>query len=126
MGELMDNEQKRHHEELRTLHEDIGRIRDRLEKGGAPQHVVDEIHVQPLGAISGTVGGQGRMSDASIAGWQARTSNAGNVAGEGRISNVGDVGGQGRTSHVGDAIIDISERSDDDSMPDAEANGRLS
>ncbi len=85
MGELMDGESKRNHEELKTLHEDIGRIRDELAR---PQLVSEEVHVRPAGAAAGQIDREGRLTEG------------------------------------GDAVIDISERSDDDTMPDAEANGR--
>src|SRR4051794_33861177 len=103
MGELMDNENQRHHEELRTLHEDIGRIRDELARGKSaqviqvqpsqePQLVSEEIHIRPPASVrpppSEKVGG-------SIA----------------------------PLSDIGDAVIEISERSDSDSLPGAEVNG---
>jgi hypothetical protein len=105
MGELMDNENKRHHDELRTLHEDIGRIRDELSRGKTapviqvqpsqePHLVSEEIHISPPDP--------------------ARPATSERLGGNRSVAPASD---------IGDAVMEISERSDNDSLPGADANG---
>ncbi len=101
MGELMDNENKRHHDELKTLHDDIGRIRDQMARGVAPQLVSEEIQVQsqPPPVPAKTAAASATL--AGLTGVKRRPATT-----------------------VGDAVMDISERSDSDSLPGAEADGK--